>query len=198
VLYLFTLLAPQPAGAQTNAVTGGNGVNYIINGANDPTLTLQRGVLYVFTFSNIGGHPFWIKSSLGSLSAGRYDVGVTNNGFQSGALFFAVATNAPNQLFYQCGAHSSMAGTLNIITPAAPTPRIVHVNIGSFITVRSTGTNAWRAVPEFKCSLSEPGWSPVANFTNAYATGTNTTTFSRLDSFCGSSNVFLRIRNQTN
>src|SRR5262245_52637048 len=104
-LLLRAFLSHSPAAAQTgtNAVTGGNGVNYTINGASDPTLTLQRGVLYVFNLSGISGHPFWIKSALGSGSAGHYDTGVTNNGAQSGVLFFNVTTNTPNSLFYQCG-----------------------------------------------------------------------------------------------
>jgi len=198
VLPFVSFLMPRPATAQTNAVTGGNGDNYTINGASAPTLTLQRGVLYVFTLSGIGGHPFWIKSSLGSGSTGHFDTVVTNNGAQSGALFLNVASNAPSQLFYQCGAHSGMAGNLNVITPAAPTPRLVFVNVANFITVRSTGTNGWNAVPEFKCNPTTGSWNAVTGFTNRYAAGTNTTTFNRLDVFCGSSNVFIRIRNQSN
>jgi hypothetical protein len=91
-----------------------------------------------------------------------------------------------------------MEGNLNIITPAAPTTKIVYLNVTNFITMKSTGTNGWNAVPEFKCNLTTPTWSAVAGFTNKYSSGTNTTTFNRLDGVCGTPTVFLRIRNQTN
>jgi len=195
-LFVSTLFAHQPAIGQTNLVTGGNGSNYTINNQADPQLTLQRGVLYVFQLSGIGGHPFYIKSALGSSSMGRYDTGVTNNGSTSGSLFFAVTTTTPTNLFYQCGAHFDMNGALKIIKPAAPTVRIVYLTVTNGIFMKSTGTNGWSVAPEFKCGLGAASWSAVANFTNTYAAGTNTTTFNRQDAICGSTNVFLRIRNQ--
>ncbi len=185
--------------AQSFNVTAFSLDNYFIDGQNDPTLTLQRGVTYVFNLSGLDIHPFWIKTSLGFGSTGRYDSGVANNGGTSGTLTFTVPANAPNQLLYQCGNHFDMTGTLNIVTPATPpTVRIVYINVSDFITVKSTGTNGWTASPEFKCDLSTPAWSPIANFTNTFNTGTNTTTFPRLDPICGSTNVLIRIRNQSN
>jgi len=185
------------ASAQTtNSVTGGNNVNYTINGQADPPFTLQRGVLYVFQLSNVAFHPFWIKSSLGFGSAGRFDDGVSNNGATSGSVIFAVPASAPDTLYYQCGNHSSMNGTLTIVTPSVPPlVRIVFINVADFVTLKSTGTNGWSAVPEYLCGLPGTNWTAVSAFTNALADGTNTTTFQRLDALCGSSNIFLRIRN---
>jgi len=187
------------APAQTFAVTGGDFANYTIDGQPDPGFTLQRGVTYVFELSNVAFHPFWIKSSLGPGSSGAFNSGVVNNGATSGNLSFTVPTDAPDQLFYQCGNHGSMNGKLTIITPATPpTVRIVHIAVGETIVVTSTGTNGWNVFPEFKCDLAAPDWTPVPAFTNAFNNGTNVTGFDRLESVCGSSTIFLRIRNQRN
>jgi hypothetical protein len=186
--------------AQSFNVTGGDSINYTINGLPDPPFTLQRGVTYVFSLSNLNGipsHPFWIKSSLGLGSAGAFNTGVVNNGATTGSVTFTVPAAAPDQLFYQCGIHSSMNGVLTIVTPASPpTVNIVFINVADFVTVKSTGTNGWTAVPEFKCGLDDPDWTAVANFTNNLVNGTNTTTFPRLEAICGSTNVLLRVRNQ--
>jgi hypothetical protein len=193
------LLAVAAVPAQDFAVTGGNNVNYTINSQSDPTLTLERGVTYIFQIGNLAIHPFWIKASSGFGSTGAYNDGVLNNGATSGNITFTVPANAPDSLLYQCGNHSVMMGTLNIVTPATPpTVQIVYISVGPFITVNSTGTNGWSVVPEFACDLSAPAWNPVANFTNSFSAGTNVTTFPRLDPFCGSTNVFIRIRNQPN
>lgn len=191
------ILATRLAHAQNFAVTGGNNLDYIINGQNDPGFTLQRGVTYVFQLGNLAFHPFWIKSASGFGSAGAYNDGVSNNGATSGNITFTVPANAPNTLFYQCGSHGSMLGTLTIVTPATPpTVRIVHINVGSFVSITSTGTNGWSAFPEFKCDASAPAWNPVNPFTNSFNNGTNVTTFPRLETVCGSTNVLIRIRNQ--
>jgi hypothetical protein len=185
--------------AQNFSVTAGDNNNYTINGQPDPGFPLQRGVTYVFQIGNLFIHPFYIKSASGLGSTGAYNNGVVNNGATSGNIAFTVPADAPNTLFYQCGNHPSMFGTLTITTPATPpTVRIVYINVADFITVKSTGTNGWNASPEFKCALSAPAWSPVASFTNTFNTGTNTTTFPRLDPICGSPSVLIRIRNQSN
>jgi len=193
---------PVARALQTNSVTGGDTINYTINGLPDPPFTFKRGVTYVFLLSNLNGfpaHPFWIKSVLGgafSGGAGAFNTGVINNGATSGSVTFTVPANAPDQLFYQCGNHAAMSGVLTIVTPASPpTVKIVFINVADFITLKSTGTNDWSAIPEFRCGVNDPNWTAVANFTNNLVNNTNTTTFPRLESICGSSNVLLRVRN---
>jgi len=187
-------------GAPTNSVTGGDNINYTINGQPDPPFTFQRGVTYVFLLSNLNGfptHPFWIKSSLGLGSAGAFSSGVLNNGANSGSVTFTVPAAAPSQLFYQCGNHGAMSGVLTIVDPPTPpTVKIVFINVADFVTLKSTGTNGWDAFPEFRCGFDNPNWTAVATFTNNLVNGTNTTTFPRLESVCGSTNVLLRVRNQ--
>ncbi len=188
---------------QTNNVTGGDTINYTINGLPDPPFTFQRGVTYVFLLSNLNGfpaHPFWIKSVLGgpfSGGVGAFNPGVVNNGATSGSVIFTVPASAPSQLFYQCGNHAAMSGVLTIVDPPSPpTVTIVFINVADFITLKSTGTNGWSAIPEFRCGLDNPNWTAVANFTNNLVNGTNTTTFPRLEAICGSTNVLIRVRNQ--
>lgn len=170
---------------------------YGVNGQSNPTLTLTRGKTYTFSIST-SGHPFWIKSTLGGGSSGRYDVGVTGNGRTSGTLTFVVATNAPSTLRYQCGVHSTMNGQINVVNPPTPpTVRVLSMSLtSSNVTIKSSGTNGFSAVPEFASNLvGTISWASVPVFTNTYANGTNTTIFNRLEPICGP-NVYLRIRNQ--
>ncbi len=183
----------------TNSVTGGNFTDYTINGLPDPPFTLQRGVTYVFQLGNVGIHPFWIKTNSGFGGAGAFVTGVINNGATSGSVTFTVPATAPNSMLYQCGNHGSMMGTLTVVTPVTPpTVSIIHITVGAFITVRSTGTNGWSVIPEFNCGLASTNWNAVNPFTNSFNNGTNTTTFPRLEAICGSTNVLIRIRNQSN
>ena len=101
----------------TFSITKPNSSDYMIDGEADPTLTLIRGNTYTFDFQD-DGHPFFIKSSLGSGTAGRYDTGVVNQGSSSAEsdLTFTVADNAPDTLFYQCSAHYGMNGQIDIFS----------------------------------------------------------------------------------
>jgi hypothetical protein len=191
----------EPVFAQTFHVNAGDTINYTIDGTNDPPLTLERGVTYIFQINNLTIHPFWIKSALGPGSNTSYNTGVTNNGAINGNIFFGVTTNTPNSLFYQCGNHSGMNGTLTIVTPPSPpTVTVVYISVADLITLKSTGTNGngWSTTPEYNCDLSGTNWLVVPSFTNSFVSGTNTTTFDRLDPLCGSTNVFIRVRNQKN
>jgi hypothetical protein len=171
---------------------------YVINGTNNPTLTLERGVTYVFSV-NASGHPFFIKTNATTTTANAYNDGVTGNGVQIGTLTFAVPATAPSQLFYHCSVHSTMGGNLNIIdSPTPPSVTIVYISVSDTgVMMKSTGAANWTAIPEFNSNLTSTTWATVPNFTNTFNNGTNTTTFDRLDPVCGP-NVFLRVRNQPN
>ena len=108
--------------------------NYIFNGggfvdAVDPTLTLYRNNTYTFNVS-ASGHPFHIKTALstgtGSLYSGsqgndihRSGSYVLNQGVRlssdTGSLVFFVGEDTPNTIYYACGLHSGMQGTINIL-----------------------------------------------------------------------------------
>jgi len=190
--------AMRSASGQDFAVTPSGLSAYIINGQSNPTLTLQRGVTYVFSVS-ASFHPFYIKTAPGSIGTGNvYTNGVTGNGVQNGALTFAVPLDAPNPLYYHCSTHATMGGMLTITNPPAPpTVRIVFISVSNNVVIKSTGATNWSAIPEYTCAIGSTNWTPVASFTNTLANNTNTTTFNRLDAICGS-NTVLRIRNQRN
>jgi hypothetical protein len=77
----------------------------------NPVLYLRRGETYRFDM-NASGHPFEIRVSNGGAA---YNTGVTNNGVEGGAIFFAVPMSAPSTLYYQCTIHSGMGNTINIV-----------------------------------------------------------------------------------
>jgi hypothetical protein len=108
------------AAAQTFTVTPFDSTAYVIDQQNNPTLTLTRGQTYTFNV-NASGHPFWIKTARGAGSVNHYDNGVTNNGDDVGTVTFTVPLDAPNPLFYNCGVHPPMGGTINIVAESTPT-----------------------------------------------------------------------------
>jgi len=106
--------SPTTGSSASFTVTAPNAPSsYNINGTEGATLTLQRGQTYTFAV-NATGHPFYIMTTPGINTANAYSSGVTNNGIQNGTLTFAVPSNAPNTLYYDCSVHSAMVGTINI------------------------------------------------------------------------------------
>jgi hypothetical protein len=169
---------------------------FSIQGQENPTLTLTRGVNYTFAISTDPTHPFQLVSDFaGTMS---YDDGVVNNNINEGTLTFTVPMNAPDLLYYICPIHL-FGGMINIVDPPQPPPLvlILSIDVGSSnVVMKSRGTNGngWVVIPEFSSNLVVSNWAVVPNFTNSFLGGTNTTTFNRLDPICGP-NVFLRVRN---
>ena len=85
----------------------------MIDGVNDPTLTLCRGRTYNFEV-NAPGHPFLIKTVQGSGLANQF-AGASNNGTQSGTITLSLDGSAPATLFYNCQFHLGMTGTINVV-----------------------------------------------------------------------------------
>jgi len=94
----------------------------IQDGTDNPILKLYRGNTYNFNV-DAKSHPFWIMTEPykegvaadGSTST-IYSTGVTNNGTDSGTITFTVPTSGPSTLYYQCGNHDNMNGSLQITT----------------------------------------------------------------------------------
>jgi hypothetical protein len=85
---------------------------------------LNRGAIYDFEV-NAPGHPFFLTTQ--KLSSGQFTVatyqgeylkGVTNSRTENGTLRLVVPADAPDTLYYQCGEHQSMQGSISI-QPAA-------------------------------------------------------------------------------
>ena len=116
------VLAPRLAAAQTTiTVTNQAATAYLFNGANpNGTLTLTKGQTYIFNVT-VSGHPFHITTAPGLPTQDFVDPGLTGQGAQSSMLTFTVPATAPATLFYQCGVHTAMTGSINIIAaPAVP------------------------------------------------------------------------------
>ena len=198
---MIALFAAGRAGAQTsNNVAPSGFTAWLFNGSAvaNPTLTLYRGITYIFNVNALG-HPFYVQTNIAGLGAGAYNNGVVNNGAATGIVTFTVPANAPASLFYACANHASfgMHGALNILNPPTPpSGQIVQITLTpTSVTMRSLGAASWSAIPEYSSNLTAQAWTTVPGFSNVLANGTNTTMFGRLEPICGP-NVLLRIRNQ--
>jgi hypothetical protein len=98
------------------AVTNAGFADYVINGFNDPPLTVVRGCSYTFNV-NAPGHPFLIKTVQGTGVVNSYNDGVVGNGTANGVITWDVSMAAPNNLFYNCQLHAPMTGTITVIDP---------------------------------------------------------------------------------
>jgi hypothetical protein len=86
---------------------------YTINGVDNPTLSVCRGMTFTFNISSTG-HPFFLKSIQGSGTGDAYTDGVTNNGVDTGTITWTVSGAAPTPLFYNCEFHPAMTGQINV------------------------------------------------------------------------------------
>jgi len=88
-----------------------NNGGYLINGVANPPLDLQSNTTYIFNVQ-APGHPFYIKTDrvLGDGSA--YDFQVTGNGTSQGLVQIVLPMGPVPKLFYQCGNHITMGGSL--------------------------------------------------------------------------------------
>jgi len=97
--------------ARVVTVVNSGGNKYAIDGVTTPTITLLRGVTYVFDMSDSSnaGHPLAFKNSGSSYTTGVVTSGTAG---QSGATVkFTVAANAPlTGLTYYCTAHGDGMG----------------------------------------------------------------------------------------
>jgi hypothetical protein len=102
-------------------VASGSGV-YTFSGTrmgDNPEIgPMRRGGTYTFNLTATG-HPFYLTTDNGTnyvseSYVGEYTSGVTGSRNQTGTLVITVPADAPDTLYYQCGIHSSMRGTIVI------------------------------------------------------------------------------------
>jgi|TARA_R110002153_G_scaffold43969_1_gene124054 hypothetical protein len=103
----------------TYTVASGSGV-YTFSGTrsgDNPEIgPLRRGGTYTFDLTATG-HPFYLTTDNGTnyvsgSYVGEYTTGVTGSRNETGQLVITVDASAPDTLYYQCGLHSSMRGTI--------------------------------------------------------------------------------------
>jgi len=185
----------ETANAQTtNTITSPGFNQYSVNGvAGNPTINLIAGTTNSLVINTASLHPVVIQTAQNNLPANQYS-GATPQSVNSGTIRVTIPlTGHPSVLYYLCNVHQFF-GQINIIDPPQPPPRntILSLSVGpANVVIKSTGTNTtWLFVPEFSSNLTT--WAPVPSFSNSFASGTNTTTFNRLDPICGP-NVYLRV-----
>jgi hypothetical protein len=186
VIVTLSCALPAALAADFTVTTPGGQFAFNINGANSPSLTLVRGRTYTFAVETSSFHPFRVNSA-----------DVINNNITSGTLTYTVPTNGAN-FTYDCTVHgASMKGTiLTVAPPSLPMVRILSISVGTNILLRSTGTNTFTVMPEYKTNLTSTNWFALTVQTNRLADGTN-------DTICGlpqgaGNALFIRIKSQQN
>jgi hypothetical protein len=124
----------QPSGGTYNVSFVSSGFYTIAGdaeGNNKGIGPLYRGSTYTFNLAaSLASHPFYLTTDNGTSFVsgqyvGEYTTGVTgsrNNGsIGQTTLTFTVPNNAPDTLYYQCGVHSMMRGTITIKSLAVET-----------------------------------------------------------------------------
>ena len=95
-----------------------NSSKYYIDGILTKTLILKKGYTYYFdsTDSTTNKHPLFIgtTSTRGSYIH-EYTSGVTNSRTTTDNLTFIVPSDSPSTLYYNCGNHVSMGGSITIM-----------------------------------------------------------------------------------
>ena len=88
---------------------------YVVNGVNNPTLTVRRGQTYTFNL-NTGIHRLWLQTTgNGYQSANVYSDGFTGNSQTTGEHQWVVPQDAPDEIFYQCEFHPVMFGKIIVV-----------------------------------------------------------------------------------
>jgi len=86
----------------------------------NPDLEVMTGRSYSFTVTNVASHPFWIDKAfgIGGPLSDPYPTtaGLSDNGVgQDETITMNLPADAPDTLYYACGVHSSMIGTINVV-----------------------------------------------------------------------------------
>ncbi len=151
----------------TTWTLGANGTNHytftgdgFTSATDDPTLYLIRGKTYKFD-NQTSGHPFRIQSDAATSGGGTaYNDGITNNNATGGTgtnlLTFVVPMNAPNTLYYQCTAHTSMTGTIHVLTNQQA------IALNDLTDVNTAGTTSGQIL-----KYNGTAWAPAADDTGA-------------------------------
>ena len=94
-----------------------NSSKFYIDGVLAKSLILKKGYTYYFdsTDSTTNNHPLFIgTTSSGGSYTYEYTSGVTNSRTTNDTLTFVVPSDSPSTLYYNCGNHVSMGGSITI------------------------------------------------------------------------------------
>lgn len=111
-----------PTSTVYNITFNAGAFNYEFTGARTGTAPnlgpWYRGGTYTINIDAVG-HPLYLTTDNGANFAagtyfGEYTNGVTGSRTESGTLTITVPVDAPDTLFYQCGNHAGMRGTIEV------------------------------------------------------------------------------------
>ena len=156
------------------AKADGSGNQFNISDASDgsnvaaPTLYMTRGKTYKFNYSGFSSsdHPLYLATTGTSAWAqgannDQYTSGVTS---QSYSLEFVVPSNAPDTLYYHCGLHAGMGGTIEIYDAGAINivENVQSNNNWSVKVTSSTGrTDEWRSWFDSNLTTSDQSFGRI-------------------------------------
>jgi len=113
-------------------VTVNGSTKFVIDGTQQQTITLYRGVTYRFdqADSSNGSHPFRISTTAegSQYSSGSSSSYNGSNGSTGAYRQFIVPIDAPDTMYYNCSVHSGMGGTINILSGSVSTDGLVASN----------------------------------------------------------------------
>ena len=94
-----------------------SGGKYYLDVTQTKPLNLKMSYTYYFDSSDSSTniHPFFIGTTSGGGNYnGEYTSGVANSRTTTGTLTFVVPSDSPETLYYNCGNHSGMGGTITV------------------------------------------------------------------------------------
>ena len=94
-----------------------SGGKYYLDGTQTKSLNLKMSYTYYFdsSDSSTNSHPFFIGTSSGGGNYnGEYTSGVTNSRTTTATLTFVIPSDSPATLYYNCGNHPEMGGTITV------------------------------------------------------------------------------------
>jgi hypothetical protein len=113
-----SLSAPTVTYTVVNSGSGAYAFSGTATGSNPTLGPVRRGGTYTFNV-NASGHPFYLTTDSAGLYSsgnyiGEYTTGVTGSRTDSGNVVWTVDSSTPDTMYYACGLHSSMFGTINV------------------------------------------------------------------------------------
>ena len=152
-------------------ITNSGSGAYLVNGVSNGPVEFIKGKKYRVHVAATG-HPFWIQTVSGAYSSGNvYSTGITGNGTQSGHIIVELPQDAPDNLYYACQYHSSMAGSVLVRTdnisfnPQASNYTLTTSDSGRLIEMSGGGTLTITDSSEFPvgfaCDVLQTGSSQV-------------------------------------